>query len=113
MLFLVDSNPDNKNIGIFEKYHKLIFLSMIKRMKKIKTKNTKNINEKKMKKIQNKNKSLNKQQENLIQQLIMGKMAWKEKATVKQKFKKLHTLITKNIVFAIFINQMRNFLCIL
>lgn len=34
----------------------------------------------------------------------MGKMAWKEKATVKQKFKKLHTLITKNIVFAIFIN---------
>ena len=39
-MFLVDSNPDNKNIGIFEKYHKLIFLSMIKRMKKIKTKNT-------------------------------------------------------------------------
>lgn len=60
MLFLVDSNPDNKNIDIFEKYHKLIFLSMIKRMKKIKTKNTKNINEKKMKKIQNKNRSLNK-----------------------------------------------------
>ena len=40
MLFLVDSNPDNKNIDIFEKYRKLIFLSMIKRMKKIKTKNT-------------------------------------------------------------------------